>query len=91
MEFLIIGVVSAINLIIIKVKFEKGRIEDAVFDLSMMGLLGFMFAGSYGGMVVAMVASMSISIFLLISPPRFTGKLFNKVKEEIAEANRRNQ
>ena len=90
MEFLIIGVVSAINLIIIKVKFEKGRIEDAVFDLSMMGLLGFMFAGSYGGMVVAMVASVN-QYFPTYLSSQIYWEAFNKVKEEIAEANRRNQ
>lgn len=91
MEFILIGIVSAFNLIIIKVKLEKKRYEDAVFDLSLMGLLAFLFAGSYGGMVVAMVASLAISIYLLISPPKFTSTLREKAAEELEEIKRMNR
>lgn len=91
MEFILIGIVSAFNLIIIKVKLEKKRYEDAVFDLSLMALLAFLFAGSYGGMVVAMVASLAISIYLLISPPKFTSSLRKKAEEELEEIKRMNR
>jgi|SaaInl85LU_5_DNA_1037374.scaffolds.fasta_scaffold30250_2 hypothetical protein len=71
MEFLIIGIVSALNLIVIVHKFKKGRVEDGIFDSILFGLMATMFAGSYGGMVVAMVASLIISIYLWASPPKF--------------------
>ena len=71
MEFVIIGLVSAINLIIITHKFKKGRVEDGIFDSLLFVLLATMFSGSYGGMVVAMIASLVISIYLLASPPKF--------------------
>lgn len=90
MEFVLIGIVSAFNLIIIKVKLEKKRYEDAVFDLSLMTLLAFLFSGSYGGMVVAMVASLAVSIYLLVSPPKFTSTLRKKLSEELDEVNRIN-
>lgn len=90
MEFILIGIVSAFNLIIIKVKLEKKRYEDAVFDLSLMALLAFLFSGSYGGMVVAMIASLAISIYLLISPPKFTAALRKKAEEELEEIKRMN-
>lgn len=90
MEFILIGIVSAFNLIIIKVKLEKKRYEDAVFDLSLMALLAFLFSGSYGGMVVAMVASLSISIYLLASPPKFTSTLRKRAEEELREIKRMN-
>lgn len=90
MEFILIGIVSAFNLIIIKVKLEKKRYEDAVFDLSLMALLAFLFSGSYGGMVVAMIASLAISIYLLISPPKFTSTLREKAAEELEEIKRMN-
>lgn len=90
MEFILIGIVSAFNLIIIKVKLEKKRYEDAVFDLSLMAVLAFLFSGSYGGMVVAMVASLAISIYLLISPPKFTSTLREKAAEELEEIKRMN-
>ncbi len=37
MEFLILGVVSALNFIIIKTKLDKKRFEDAGFDFLLMG------------------------------------------------------
>lgn len=91
MEFILIGIVSAFNLIIIKVKLEKKRYEDAVFDLSLMTLLAFLFSGSYGGMVVAMVASLAISIYLLASPPKFTAALRKRAEEELEEIKRMNR
>lgn len=74
MEYLLIGIVSAFNMLIIKFKLDRKRYEDAIFDTTLMVVLAYLFAGSYGGMVVAMVASLVISIALFISPPMFTAK-----------------
>ena len=71
MEFVIIGIVSALNLIIIVHKFKKGRIEDGIFDSILFATLATLFHGSYGGMVVAMISSLIISIYLWASPPQF--------------------
>lgn len=71
MEFLIIGIVSALNLIVIVHKFKKGRTEDGIFDSVLFSLMAIMFSGSYGGMVVAMISSLIISIYLWTSPPTF--------------------
>jgi hypothetical protein len=90
MELLLIGLVSAFNMLIIKFKLEKKRFADAVLDLFLMAVLGWLFKGTYAGMVVAMVASMSISLFLLVSPPKFTGTIYKKVKDEFEEAKRLN-
>lgn len=84
MELLIIGVVVALNIIIIKMKFEKGRFEDAIFDSIILGGLTIVFSGSYAGLVVATIASMFISLYLLKYPPQFfSGKngFFNKFIE----------
>jgi hypothetical protein len=77
MEFLIIGVVSALNLIVIVHKFKKGRLEDGIFDSILFVLLATLFSGSYAGMVVAMVASLIISIYLWASPPAFFKNVVN--------------
>ena len=90
MEFLVIGIVTALNLIFIKMKFEKRRYEDGIFDLALLALLTVVFGGSYGGLVVGTVTSLVISIYFYASPPRFIGPLINKLKHEIAETNRRN-
>lgn len=91
MELLIIGLVAAFNMLIIKYKLEKKRFEDAALDLFLMAVLGWLFKGSYAGMVVAMVASMSVSLFLLVSPPKFSVGIFGKLKEEFEEAKRLNR
>lgn len=77
MEFLVIGIVSALNLIIIVSKFKRGRIEDAIFDTGLFAFLTIVFSGSYGGMVVAMIGSFVVSLYLLISPPTFFRKAMN--------------
>ena len=87
MEYVLIGVVSAINLLIVKVKVERKRYEDAFFDVALMALLAFLFSGSYGGMVVAMVASLVVSIWLLASPPKFFSGVREIVKKELDEIN----
>lgn len=78
MEFLIIGIVSALNLILILHKFKKGRIEDGVFDTLFYICVTIIFSGSYAGMVVAMIASLIISIYLLSNPPTFFKKVLSK-------------
>lgn len=85
MEFLIIGVVSALNLIVIVHKLRKGRIEHGLFDLALFAGMALLFSGSYAGMVVAMIASLIISIYLLINPPTFIGDAMNSetVKETL--------
>jgi len=71
MEFLIIGIVVALNFIIIKMKLDHKRYEDALLDLALLTIITMVFGGSYGALVVGTVASFAISIFFLISPPTF--------------------
>lgn len=86
MEFVLIGIVSALNLIIILIKFKKGRIQNGVFDTALFVLLAFMFSGSYGGMVVAMISSLIISLYLFVSPPEFfKASSSNQVMDELRE------
>lgn len=90
MEFLIIGIVTALNFIFIKKKFEQQRYEDGTFDIILFVCILFLFEGSFAGMVVGMVASLIISIYFYASPPKFLGPIFTKVKQEIAIINKQN-
>lgn len=81
MELIILGVVAAFNMLIIKLKLEKRRYEDAILDVLLMIALSYLFLGSYSGMVVAMVASLFISISLFISPPTFTKRIAAKAED----------
>jgi len=70
MEFIIIGLAVAFNFLVIKVKFERKRYADGILDLALLTIISFLFAGSFGGLVVATVASALISIFLFVFPPK---------------------
>jgi len=69
MEFLVIGVAVAFNFLVIKAKFEHKRLADATLDLILLTVISLLFAGSFGGLVVATIASAIISIFLYFFPP----------------------
>jgi hypothetical protein len=69
--FLLIGLATAFNLLIIKHKLEKHRYEDGIIDMSILLVLTLVFGGSYGGLVVATITSAIISLYFLASPPRF--------------------
>lgn len=70
MEFFIIGFAVFFNFMVIKYKFEKKRYADATLDLILLSTISFLFAGSFGGLVVATVASALISIYLIFFPPK---------------------
>lgn len=70
MEYFIIGIAVAFNFLVIKYKFEKKRIADGLLDVSLLAIISFLFAGSFGGLVVATVASAIISGILFIFPPK---------------------
>lgn len=74
---LIIGVVTGLNLMFVKMKFDHKRYEDGVLDLLVLVALSFVFGGSFSGLVVATVSSLIISIYLFISPPKLLTKLLN--------------
>lgn len=71
MEFLVLGLVVAVNFIIVKMKLDRKRWEDAIFDLVTMVIVLTMFSGSYAGLIVGSVASLFISLYFFASPPKF--------------------
>lgn len=81
MEAVIIGLVTAFNVLVIKWKLEKARYEDAVLDFILLLGLSYVFAGTYAGMVVATITSLVISIYFMISPPLFITNAVNKLKD----------
>lgn len=70
MELILLGIATAFNFLILKVKLEQGRILDLIFDIAALIALNAMFAGTLGGMAIAMVGSLIISITLFLFPPR---------------------
>ena len=68
MELLIMAVATAFNIIIIKHKFEKGTVADAIFDLIILAAMSWVFGGTMGGMMIATSASALVSLYLLKYP-----------------------
>ena len=83
MEFIVIGIVTAINFLFIKKKFDLKRYEDAVLDLLLLVVILVIFSGSYGALVVGMVASLIISISFYANPPAFITPLITNLKKEL--------
>lgn len=75
LAYTIIGIAVAFNILIIKVKFERGRFADVTLDFGTLVLLSWLFSGSYGGLVVTTLASVVISFYLLRYPPRLPDAL----------------
>ena len=67
--FIIMGIATAFNIIIIMWKFQHDRTTDAIFDAVLLVLLGWVFGGSLGGLAIATIASAIISLYLMVNPP----------------------
>jgi len=63
---LIIGIAAAFNLLILVAKFKAGRYGDLALDVLALIILTMVFGQTILGMLIATVASMVISIYLLI-------------------------
>lgn len=68
--YLIIGVVTFLNLIILKIKLERERYFDLAVDVAGIVVLNYLFGGTLGGMTIAMVSSLLLSLYLLAFPPK---------------------
>jgi Mn2+/Fe2+ NRAMP family transporter len=88
MEFLVLGIVVAVNFIIVKMKLDRKRWEDALFDVMILLIIMALFSGSYAGLVVGSVASLFISLFFFASPPTFFSGDDGFLKKFMARAQR---
>ncbi len=69
MEFLLIGLAVAANIIFILFKYERKRYSDATLDFILLIAVTVIFSGSYGALVVGTIASLVVSIYLYANPP----------------------
>jgi hypothetical protein len=77
LEYLIIGIATAANFLILKTKAEKHRWADLAFDLVVLFILSTLFSGTLGGLTIAMISSFIVSVYLYFYPPNIK-KIFNK-------------
>lgn len=76
MDLLLIGLVTAANFLLLKIKAEKNRWADLAFDLIVLAVLSFLFSGTLGGLTIAMVSSFIVSVYLYFFPPNLK-KIFS--------------
>ena len=84
---MLIGLATAFNALIIKWKVEKSRYEDAALDVAILIVFVSIFSGSMGGAVIATISSFIVSIYLLMSPPKFLNS--DEAKNFITEFKKR--
>jgi len=71
MDFGFLGLVAFFNFAVIIAKLNRARYADAGVDVLSLFFLNAMFAGSFGGAVVATVASAVMSLYLFFTPLTF--------------------
>lgn len=74
MEILFIAVAVFLNFGLLKWKMDKDRWADVSVDVATLLALAWLFGGTMGGMIIALVAGAMMSIYLLVSPPKFLGE-----------------
>jgi len=67
MEFIIIGIVTFFNLAILLKKYQTERYVDMLLDVLAFIILSKIFGGTLGGMMIAMIGSMLLSLYLLFA------------------------
>jgi hypothetical protein len=71
-----IGIVTAFNFIVLLIKYKLGRYVDLFIDVICLVILTNIFSSSgQGGIIIAMIASLTISLYLLFNPPTLAGLL----------------
>jgi len=69
-SFLIIGLVVCVNIIFLLYKFEKRRYADGLTDAALLLIVGAVFSNSEGALIIGSIASMFISMYLYVKPPK---------------------
>lgn len=71
MELILVSIAVFANFWLLKVKLDKEKYADLLMDLTVLAALTYMFGGTMGGMVIALVAGAMMSVYLYFSPPKF--------------------
>ena len=71
MELLIVSIAVFLNFGLLKWKLDRERWGDLTLDIATLGALSYLFGGTMGGMIIALCAGAMMSLYLLVSPPKF--------------------
>ncbi len=65
---LLLGIVTAINVIVIIAKYRIGRVTDAMLDASIFIGLSMVFSTGYNTMAIGTITSLGVTIYLWFKP-----------------------
>ena len=71
MELLIVSIAVFLNFALLLWKFNHERYADLLIDICVLCALAYLFGGTMGGMTIALCAGAMMSLYLLVSPPKF--------------------
>ena len=71
MGFLLIGLCTAFNFVVIIRKYRLKRYVDTLIDFATMVIICILFSGTFSALVVGMIASMAVSFYLYFNPLTF--------------------
>ena len=89
MEFILIGLAVAANVLFVLFKYERKRYADATLDLILLIVIAMLFSSSYGALVVGTIASLIISIYLYANPPKLPNIPENSINIDLEDIKQR--
>lgn len=65
---LVVSFATALNIIVVLWKYQRGRVSDAFIDGGLLVLVAITFTGSLGALTIGTIGSAVVSIYLTVSP-----------------------
>ena len=76
------GICTALNFVVIISKYRRERYMDATLDLTLLGVICFLFSSGINALCIGMIASAFISMYLWFKPVSLAGILGNNDDED---------
>lgn len=68
MEYLLIGVAVAINILVVVWKLQSGRAFNGIIDGALLILVAITFSNSLGALIIGTIGSLFVSLYLTVKP-----------------------
>ena len=81
MEYILLGLVVAFNIVLVIWKFRHHRFFDGLLDAGALVLVGSVFTGGFAALTMGAIGSAVVSLYLLIFPPMFSFGGFKPKKQ----------
>ena len=67
MEYLIVGVATGINILLVISKFRNKYYDEAFIEIATLLFISYLFQGTLGGVIIGMIGSIVVSIYLIVT------------------------